>query len=131
MQVQEILVMLVMQELEEMLVAEGMAVVAVVLLLRGDTEDLLEVQVELLEVILEEILQVMLAATVERALLVEDRGETATPRPGRLVLVVTEEVVADLVLLEVQETLEVLEMQELQIQEVLEVQQMQAIRQES
>ena len=81
MQVQEILVMLVMQELEEMLVAEGMAVVAVVLLLRGDTEDLLEVQVELLEVILEEILQVMLAATVERALLVEDRGETATPRP--------------------------------------------------
>jgi hypothetical protein len=35
MQVQEILVMLVMQELQEMLAAEGMAVVAVDLLLRG------------------------------------------------------------------------------------------------
>jgi hypothetical protein len=88
------------------------------------------VQVELLEAILEELLEVLLVAAVEPALLVEDRGETVTPRPGRLEGVVTEEVVADLVLLEVQEALEVLEMQELQIQEVQEVQQLQAHLQE-
>jgi hypothetical protein len=88
------------------------------------------VQVELLEAILEELLEVLLVAAVEPALLVEDRGETATPRPTRLEGVVTEEVVVDLVLLEVQETLEVLEMQELQIREVLEVQQTQVILQE-
>jgi hypothetical protein len=50
--------------------------------------------------------------------------------PASQVKAVAEEVVVDLVLLEVQETLEVLEMQELQTQEGLDQQQTQVILQE-